>query len=637
MQINATILTNKDEYSLLLKIEDKLYVFNMFEGFQRKCFEHKISISKLSAVFSPYIENMAGLTGTYLTLADAGVIFCDFISEYIIDHSTLYTIAYRPSFKFLENQKNVFSDTHISVKCITVNKKTSFTIDFKKVAGKFQIEKLSALFPKNKIKNLKNKEKVNINGIMYDGKDYCEDDILVSSIFVCYSKKYHTVFKESVLICDLIFCYNKKLYKKFERIKKKQYKSTNINHNNLKNNSCKNNNNLNYHINIIWKIFYFKKEFQIEFLKQYEELLENKSDIKPITKTSKESLTTKTSKESFTIITSKESLTTITSKESLISKEFNLYKNCMYNQMSFYFNKQSPFIFSDVNKQTIKNYQVSEHNKNEKNYFPKDFLLFLGTGCAVPSKTRNVSSLLFYTEKTSLLFDCGEDTFGQAYRCDPTLNIISNLNCILLSHSHADHILGTCKIIKYIYKKHKRRIHILCSQNVNNFIQQYVTEYVFIDVMDYVNSKKDIILHEYTIKVEKSDHFMDSVFYSVYIQNFHVTYSGDCRPSCKFIEMSKNCDVMVHEATYNTEKDLAEKRKHSTEEEAKEVFYKSKGKYLILTHFSNRNTSYNNNINNNNNNNNINNITNNNNNITNNNNNIKYAYDYYLFDLSKNI
>ena len=98
MQIDATILTNKDEYSLLLKIENKLYVFNMFEGFQRKCFEHKISIFKLSAVFSPYIENMPGLTGTYLTLADAGSVFCDFISGYTIDYTSLYTIAYRPSF-----------------------------------------------------------------------------------------------------------------------------------------------------------------------------------------------------------------------------------------------------------------------------------------------------------------------------------------------------------------------------------------------------------------------------------------------------------------------------------------------------------------------------------------------------------
>lgn len=35
-----------------------------------------------------------------------------------------------------------------------------------------------------------------------------------------------------------------------------------------------------------------------------------------------------------------------------------------------------------------------------------------------------------------------------------------------------------------------------------------------------------------------------------YVNEIKISYSGDTRPSPWFIEASKNCDVMIHEATF---------------------------------------------------------------------------------------
>lgn len=71
---------------------------------------------------------------------------------------------------------------------------------------------------------------------------------------------------------------------------------------------------------------------------------------------------------------------------------------------------------------------------------------FLGTGAAIPSKYRNVTSLYLRLFKNGgLLLDCGEGTLSQLIRllgpagADAALR---SLHCIWISHIHADHHAG---------------------------------------------------------------------------------------------------------------------------------------------------------------------------------------------------
>ncbi|KAG6823069.1 hypothetical protein H0H87_001946 [Tephrocybe sp. NHM501043] len=83
-------------------------------------------------------------------------------------------------------------------------------------------------------------------------------------------------------------------------------------------------------------------------------------------------------------------------------------------------------------------------------------VISLGTGSAVPSKYRNVSSTLIQIPNWgNILLDSGEGTWGQLVRQfgldDATpINVwdmLRNLKCIYISHVHGDHHMGLAQIL----------------------------------------------------------------------------------------------------------------------------------------------------------------------------------------------
>lgn len=70
---------------------------------------------------------------------------------------------------------------------------------------------------------------------------------------------------------------------------------------------------------------------------------------------------------------------------------------------------------------------------------------------------------------------------------------------------------------------------------------------------------------------------------------FKFSYSGDCRPSRNFIEIGRGSTVLLHEATFEDERqDDAREKKHSTIGEAIAVGKQMGARRLLLTHFSQR-------------------------------------------------
>ena len=87
---------------------------------------------------------------------------------------------------------------------------------------------------------------------------------------------------------------------------------------------------------------------------------------------------------------------------------------------------------------------------------PDAEIICLGTGSAVPSKYRNVSSTLLRVPGSgSYLLDCGENTLGQLRRIYPSKQLrelLRDLKLIWISHLHADHHLGLPSVIKAWYE-----------------------------------------------------------------------------------------------------------------------------------------------------------------------------------------
>ena len=92
------------------------------------------------------------------------------------------------------------------------------------------------------------------------------------------------------------------------------------------------------------------------------------------------------------------------------------------------------------------------HTENEGLPSGDAEIITLGTGSALPSKYRNVSSTLLRVPGSgSYLLDCGENTLGQLQRVYGEAGlkeILRDLRLIWISHLHADHHLGTVSVIK---------------------------------------------------------------------------------------------------------------------------------------------------------------------------------------------
>ncbi|MFX0074715.1 MAG: MBL fold metallo-hydrolase, partial [Candidatus Hermodarchaeota archaeon] len=68
-----------------------------------------------------------------------------------------------------------------------------------------------------------------------------------------------------------------------------------------------------------------------------------------------------------------------------------------------------------------------------------------------------------------------------------------------------------------------------------------------------------------------------------------ITYSGDTLPCESLIELGKNSDIIIHEATFSRDlADIAEEKMHSTSVDAANDAKKMGAKQLILTHISSR-------------------------------------------------
>lgn len=70
---------------------------------------------------------------------------------------------------------------------------------------------------------------------------------------------------------------------------------------------------------------------------------------------------------------------------------------------------------------------------------------------------------------------------------------------------------------------------------------------------------------------------------------FRFVYSGDTRPCENILKASKDCDLLIHEATVEkTLQKFAETSFHTTLKEAIKIADDCNAKQTILTHFSNR-------------------------------------------------
>jgi ribonuclease Z len=265
----------------------------------------------------------------------------------------------------------------------------------------------------------------------------------------------------------------------------------------------------------------------------------------------------------------------------------------------------------------------------------------LGTGAALPSKYRNVSSTYLHIDgRGGLLFDAGEGSYGQLFRrygAAEIDEIIRGIRCIFVSHMHADHHLGVLRILAHRAAVRRKLLPSLKVRHLTIFffkknfesqmsraspvepvviigptaysfwLKEYCTQcepladtYVYYDNFDFWQGNQDLtaecrqkLLHTLGISevlicpvVHCPDAFAVAVKHTA---GWKVVFSGDTRPCAQLDSIGKDCTILIHEATFedNLSTEAVEKR-HSTTTEAIQSALNMNARFLLMNHFSQR-------------------------------------------------
>ncbi|ATA60554.1 Ribonuclease Z [Geobacillus stearothermophilus] len=271
-------------------------------------------------------------------------------------------------------------------------------------------------------------------------------------------------------------------------------------------------------------------------------------------------------------------------------------------------------------------------------------LLFLGTGAGVPAKERNVSSValqLLGERGATWLFDCGEATQHQILH---TAIRPRRIEHIFITHLHGDHLFGLPGLLgSRSFQSGETPLTVFGPKGIRAFVETAlsVSGTRLRYELNIAEIEEGVIFDDERFQViaKRLDHGMLSYGFRVVEKDLPgpllvdrlkalgvrpgpiyqqikqgktvmlddgtvidgrefvgppqkgriVAVLGDTRFCEAAIELARDADVVVHEATFAAaEQRLAHDYFHSTTTDAAEVARRAGAKRLILTHISSR-------------------------------------------------
>lgn len=265
-------------------------------------------------------------------------------------------------------------------------------------------------------------------------------------------------------------------------------------------------------------------------------------------------------------------------------------------------------------------------------------IIFLGTSSMVPTKERAHSGVVLEHDIENILFDCGESIQRQLRISGSNINRITK---ILLTHWHADHVLGLPGLLQTMAKqKENKKIDIFGPKGTKKFINYMMKAFVFygnlnmkikeiskgtffknnLYSLESITLKHTVPTLGYSFKendrrkininylnrlglkkgplIGKLQQGKDVIFKGkkIYsndatsiIKGKKISYIVDTLKTRNVIKLAKDSDVLICESTFKDESvDKAKKSYHLTSTQAAEIAKEADVKLLILTHFSQR-------------------------------------------------
>ncbi len=263
---------------------------------------------------------------------------------------------------------------------------------------------------------------------------------------------------------------------------------------------------------------------------------------------------------------------------------------------------------------------------------------FLGTGGSIPTKRKNLPSFAVRTNGDLVMFDCGEGTQKQFLLAKLGFNREMR---ILISHMHADHILGLPGLLHSMsFMGRTRGVQIFGPPGISEFVRCTSESVKFRSMfpIETIEVRPGTIAEtrEYVLRATWADHGVPCLSYAL-VENdrpgrfyptkarvlripkgplwkslqtgrsvrvsgkrvlpsevvgpprrgLKVTYAVDTRPCDRVVQLALQSDLLVHDGMFASEdSERAREYGHSTAAEAAKVAKKSRSRTLALTHLS---------------------------------------------------
>jgi ribonuclease BN (tRNA processing enzyme) len=253
-------------------------------------------------------------------------------------------------------------------------------------------------------------------------------------------------------------------------------------------------------------------------------------------------------------------------------------------------------------------------------------VIFLGTGCAEPSKHRGSAGLLLRQPGAGcLLFDCGEGASGalrRALGAAPAAAALAALRCVLISHRHADHLAGLPGVLWAAHAAAQQAQAaaaaplppppplVIGPAAAGAWLSALPRAaappwLAFVPAAALARPRpgappppplppaaRGALAAFGLTRVEAVpvEHCADAHgFVAGHACGWSLAFSGDCRPSAAFAAASAGAALLVHEATFDDAHAAhARAKRHCTTGEALRVAATARAGHTVLTHFSAR-------------------------------------------------
>lgn len=214
-------------------------------------------------------------------------------------------------------------------------------------------------------------------------------------------------------------------------------------------------------------------------------------------------------------------------------------------------------------------------------------LYFLGLGGWASNPLINHTSILLVTKQSKILIDAGECVYNSLRVCTPF--DVSDLDYVVITHRHGDHLLGLPTILQHA-KRLGIRVKIVGPHDVYEAIKGLlesigIPKYVSLIDFTVIESGAKLYLGDISVTAVEASHTIPALMFRFDVDGRCIAYSGDSSLNTNFVSMINGCDVLVHEASVDDEfKSEALKYGHSTVDDAVRVAEEAGVKRLVLVH-----------------------------------------------------